>query len=66
MFWCTRDSCGPCGQGRTFLVDARRELSAPCGSGRRLTKGLTPEQALEAGLACEKAAEFASAKDFHA
>ena len=36
--------------------------------GRRCaeTKGLTPEQALEAGLALEKAAEFAGAKDFYA
>jgi hypothetical protein len=36
--------------------------------GRRYaeTKGLTPEQALEAGLALEKAAEFAGAKDFYA
>ena len=29
-------------------------------------KGLTPEQALKAGLALEKAAEFAGAKDFYA
>lgn len=34
--------------------------------GRRYAETKGPEQALEAGLALEKAAEFAGAKDFYA